>query len=438
MGLHARAEQQLLLQPKLLQSIEVLQIPAQDLEAYLAEAAEANEALVVEPVRGEAGPGRVDWEASDRHAEMMNNQPDRDRGLAETIGEQLSLLDLDEESLAWMRFLITCLDENGYLSACDEELLALAQGEGMNDDPKALGLAIGRLQRLEPRGIGGRDMVEALLLQLEENAPDYLLLCRLLEEFLADIASNRLPAVARAMGIELDELGGLLNQLRFLEPRPGAELIASSQPGIRPDVVADRDEDGTWQVRVEWGALPAVSIDEGIAGLARTKGTPAEVKDWARDRVERARWIVDAVAQRGETLQRVAREVFARQIAFLESGPGNLLPLSMTELAEILEVHLSTVSRTVSGKYVQCPWGIFPLRYFFQQATGAEGAPAREDLSSIVRSIFVGEDPREPLSDDEVAEELGRRGHKVARRTVAKFRGQLGILSSYKRRKFTS
>lgn len=438
MGLHARAEQQLLLQPKLLQSIEVLQIPAQDLEAYLAEAAETNEALVVEPRTGEASSGPVDWDATDRHSEMLNNQPDRDRGLAESIGEQLSLLDVDEEALAWVRFLITCLDENGYLSAGDEELLALAGQQGMEDDPRALGLAIGRLQKLEPRGIGGRDMVEALLLQLDEDTPDYPLLCRLLEEFLNDVASNRLPAVARALGIDLDELGLLLGQLRYLEPRPGAELVAKGQPGIRPDVVVDRDEDGNWQVRVEWGALPAVSIDTDIANLASTKDTPKEVKGWARDKVERARWIVDAVAQRGETLQRVAQEVFRRQAAFLESGPGNLLPLSMTELADTLDVHLSTISRTVSGKYVQCPWGILPLRYFIQKATGSDGAPARDDLSTIVRSIFDAEDPTEPLSDDDVALELGRRGHKVARRTVAKFRGQLGILSSYKRRKFTS
>ena len=436
-GMHARQQQQLLLQPKLLQSIEVLQIPAQDLEAWLQDAAEKNEALVVEAPRAEGGTGRVDWDAADRHAEMMQNQASDGPGLAETLEQQLPLLDLDGEGEAWLRFLICCLDENGYLSPSDEQLLDLARESDLPEDPLALGLAIGRLQRLEPCGIGGRDMVEALLLQLDENGDDYGALCRLVEEFLEDVASNRLPAVARSLGIELDELGQLLRQLRFLDPRPGAELAMPDTPVIRPDVRVERDDRGQWSVNLVRGSLPAVSIDPEMTEIARTKDKNNEAKRWAQGSVERARWIVDAVQQRGETLLRVAGEVFARQAAFLEEGPGNLRPLSMTEVAELLEVHLSTVSRTVSGKYIQCPWGIFPMRYFFQVATTSGDAPARDDLGQIVRAIFAGEDGAAPLSDDEVAVELGRRGHQVARRTVAKFRRQLGIPSSYKRRKYT-
>ncbi len=436
-GLHARAEQQLLLQPRLLQSIEVLQIPAQDLEGWLREAAESNEALMVEmPELPSPGP-RPSREATDRHDEMLRNQPERERGLAEDLEEQLSLLDFDSSKASWVRFLISCLDENGYLSPSDEELYRLAHEVGLEGNPASLGPAIAALQGLEPRGIGGRNMVEALLLQLDGESEDYSLLCRLLEDFLQDLASNRLPVVARALGVDLDELGLLIEQLRGLDPRPGAELNVSQAPVLRPDIVIEPESDGSWSVRLERSSLPNVTIDREVADLAKEKDSSREVRDWARDRVERARWVVDAVAQRGETLLRVATEVFERQRAFLEDGPGHLVAFTMGQVAEVLEVHVSTVSRAVNGKYVQCPWGILPLRHFFQVATGSADAPARDDLCEIVRAIFEGEDAREPLSDEAVAEELDRRGYSVARRTVAKYRRQLGIASSYRRRKYT-
>lgn len=433
-SLQARAEQRLLLQPRLLQSIEVLQVPAQDLEGWLLEAAEANEALQVEPPLA-AGPPRS-REASERYDEMLRNQPDKRRGLSECLLEQVDLLELAPDQERWLRFLITCVDEHGYLSPNDAELEHLAEESGLAPDPTALGLAIGALQRLEPRGIGGRDMVESLLLQLDQDDPDYPQLCRLLEEFLEPLAHNRLPAVARGMGLELEQLGALLARLRGLDPTPGAEYSAQESPGLRPDLVVEEESPGQFSVRVERAALPAVSIDADIAGLIRDATTPREVRAWARERTERARWIVDAVRQRGETLLRVGRAVFEWQRPFLESGPGHLRPLTMSELAKALDLHLSTVSRAVSGKYVQCPWGILPLRQFFQVATGDDEAPARDDLCAIVRSIFDQEDATAPLSDDAVADELERRGHGVARRTVAKYRRELGIPSSYRRRKY--
>lgn len=438
-GLHARAEQQLLLQPRMLQSIEVLQLPAIELEGWLERAAEENQALIVEAPRVDPGPGasRSAWEATQRHDEMLRNQPDREKTLPEALLEQLALVELEREEEAWVRFLIGCLDENGYLSLSDEELLELAVTSGLEADSAALGLAIGRVQRFEPPGIGGRNMTEALLLQLDPGAEEYALLCRLLEEFIDDVATNRLPRVARALGVELEELSLLLGELRQLDPRPGAELTATDAPVLRPDVVVERDERGGWSVAVERSSLPSVSLDPELVALAKDRGITPEAKSWARDRVERARWIVDAVGQRGATLLRVATAVFERQRDFLEEGPGHLRPLKMSDLAAELELHVSTVSRAVAGKQVQAPSGIHPLRYFFQTAPGSDEGVARDDLRDIVRGVFAGEDPTSPLSDEEVAEELGRQGHEMARRTVAKYRKELGIPSSYRRKKHT-
>ncbi len=427
----------------MLQAIEVLQLPSQDLEAWLLNAAAENQALRVELPRGEGGGGAPDWEATEKHDAMLHNQPDREHALADSLGEQVGWLGLEQRLEEAVHFLISCLDPNGYLSPSDEQLFSLAQAADVELDTELLGQAIARLQQLEPRGLGGRDMTEALLLQLDPERDDYELLCRLLEEFLDELATNRMPKVARALGIDLDQLGELLVQLRELDPRPGAEVTAEDAPTLRADVLVLPTEDGGWEVRVERSSLPSVSLDPELSQLAKDKDQPQESRSWARESLERARWIVDAVHQRGDTLLRVASAVFESQRAFLEQGPGHLAPRTMSALAEELELHVSTVSRTVAGKHVQTPWGLFALRYFFQSAAPSEASEtaenagtARDDLREIVRAVFAEEDKREPLSDDEVAAALGRRGHPVARRTVAKYRKELGIASSYRRREF--
>ncbi|MCB9914402.1 MAG: RNA polymerase factor sigma-54 [Planctomycetes bacterium] len=441
-GLHARAEQSLVLEPRMLQAIEVLQLPAQDLEAWLLDAAEQNQALQVEPPAAPEG-GRLGrgWDATERHDEALRNQPERAPGLVASLAEQASWLELEPALDDALHFLIGCLDGNGYLSPDDEELLDLARLEGLALDAGALGRAIAQLQRLEPRGVGGRDLTEALLLQLDPRAPDYAALCRLVEECLDDLAANRMPAVARALGVELDELARLVAQLRGLDPRPGAGLAEEDAPVLRADVLVLPTEDGGWEVSVDRAALPAVALDAELVELAKDRTQGREARAWARERVERARWIVDAVRQRGETLLRVARRVFEHQAAFLAEGPGHLAPLTMSQLADELELHVSTISRTVAGKHVQTPWGFFALRHFFQSAApgaaaGAESVTARDDLREVVRRLFAEEDPRAPLSDEDAVAELTRRGHPLARRTVAKYRTELGIPSSYRRRRY--
>ena len=441
-SLGTRTEQTLRLEPRMLQAIEVLQLPAQDLEAWLLDAAERNQALVVEGP-GVEGPGRgpAGWEATERHDELLRNQPDRDGSLSESLEVQLGWLELEPRLEAAVRFLVSCLDESGYLTPSDEELLALAEEAGVELDTSLLARGIAEVQRLEPRGVGGRDMTECLLLQLDPECEDYGLLCRLLEEFLDELATNRMPRVAQGLGVDLEQLGKLISELRGLNPRPGAEVASSAAPPVRADVLVLRSEDGGWEVRVDRASQPSVTLDPELSAHARDRQQPRESREWARERVERARWVVDAVKQRADTLLRVATSIFTQQQPFLEEGPGHLVPSTMSALAEELGIHVSTVSRAVAGKHAQTPWGIFPLRYFFQSATpssseGSQPATARDDLREVVRSVFEAEDKRSPLSDDEVAEELARRGHPVARRTVAKYRKELGIQSSYRRREF--
>jgi len=202
----------------------------------------------------------------------------------------------------------------------------------------------------------------------------------------------------------------------------------------------DREENELGEVleglRPQLERTVAVRLDPRVRSLARDRRQSAGVRRYLRGRLDRARWLIDAVAQREATLLRVARATFEHQRAFLEHGPGHLLPLRMGSLAEELAVHVSTVSRAVAGKHVQTPWGILPLRHFFQGSAGADEESARDDVLQAVRELFEGEDPHRPLSDDEAVVALARRGWKLARRTVAKYRRELGIPSSYRRRRY--
>jgi RNA polymerase sigma-54 factor len=430
-----------LLLPRMLQSVEVLQLPALELDAWLRAQVESNEALqLVEPAGlapppvARTGAARA-RERTEAHDEMLRNLPERDGGLGRQVAEELAGIEDDDEVLAWVRFLVECLDERGFLQPDDETLLRLGREQGLRADAQLLGRAVERLQALEPRGLGARGPVEALLLQLDPADPDHALLRSLLGDFLEELARNKRPAVARALSIPLPDLERLLDKLAALDPAPGAALHESVAPPLRPELVVEPAGEG-FELSLDRSRVASVRIDPGVARLARDRAQPTEVRRYLRGKLDRARWLIDAVEQRERTLLRIAGAAFERQRAFLEHGPGHLVPLRMSDLADDLGLHVSTVSRAVAGKHAQTPWGIVPLRGLFQGSAGDDEDTARDDLLRAVRELVEAEDPHAPLSDEDIAAALARRGWRVARRTVAKYRGELSIPSSYRRRRY--
>ena len=273
-----------------------------------------------------------------------------------------------------------------------------------------------------------------MLLQLDPAEPLYPLLCRLLEDFLDELSKNQRPQIARSLGISIEELEELVGGLRELDPCPGRTQFSEEAEVILPELLVEPCVDGTWEVELESDHLPRVSVDgEYRSMLADAKG---ELAGYLRERVRDARSIVDAVQQRQETLLRVSQSVFRRQREFLEEGPKSLKPLRMTEVAEELGLHPSTISRSVAGKHVQSPWGVHPLRWFFQAGGPADEGYALDTVREAVREVFASEDPAAPLSDEEAVTCLSERGVDAARRTVAKYRKELEIPSSYLRRRF--
>ncbi len=417
-------------------ALEMLASPAAELEERLLSVAEENEALRVEPPSraepaGIRSPPSVHGRAQEPPPELAAPSP----GSVAQLQEELGLLDLDPARLEWARLVVECLDAGGCLSLTDDEILRIASDRGLTPNPECLGIAIATVQQLEPRGIGARNAVEALLLQIDPKEPDYPLLCRLLEEFLEEIAKNRLPRVARELGVDLSRLETLLARLRELSPAPLSGLEDRAAPPIHPELRVTRD-DGRVEVTLVRSELPSVTIDPDVERLSRDERLEESARSDLRRKLGEARRIVEAVGRRSETLLAVAVWVLQRQRAFLERGKENLRPLRMSAAAEALGLSVSTISRAVAGKHVDTPFGVLPLRAFFPAGAGGSELFARESLVAALRGILEGEDPCRPLSDDELALRLAEAGFTLARRSVAKLREEHGIPSSYRRRRF--
>ena len=325
------------------------------------------------------------------------------------------------------------LNDGGLLKCTLDEVVAAM------DEPASLAVAEEALkvvQTLEPRGVGARDLVECLLLQIREKEPDAALKRRMILEHLDDLKRNKIPRVARALGCPIEDVYEPRRELARLTPRPGAAYTAQPTRYIRPDVIVEW-KDGEYDVRLENDHLPRLMLSHRVRQLLQqAKGDP-KLREYVKRKVDAAKWLIEAVTQRQNTLERVAREIVKRQRDYLDFGLSHLRPLKMQEVADALGIHVSTVSRAISDKYVQCHRGILPLKFFFTGGTENEGGgvESRVSIKERVKEIIEGEEKGSPLSDDEVAERLSKEhGLAIARRTVTKYRKALRIPSSRERR----
>ncbi len=424
-----RLAQRQVLELRQLQALECLQLPAEGLEAWLLEAAEANPALQVSerpaPTRPAARHG------AGTHGEWLEQLPDPHCGTLEGALQQLELLEAPAPLRAWAALLLRSLDGTGLLTRSDAELLAEGEALGLPDGLAWLGRAVALVQDLEPRGLGARDAREVLLLQLDPSDPDYRLLAELVEGHLEACAAGRRRSVAEALGVTLERLQELLQRLAMLRTRP-LEGEGDSAPTLRPEVRV-RLHAGDLVVDLVRGSLPEVRVDHDLEVLARDRAADRATRAWLRPRVDEARRILDAVRQRQETLLLVAAAAARHQGAWLRAEAPHLAPLTMRSLAEELGLATSTVSRAVAGKALDTPRGVLPLRSLFQAEAPTAGV-ARLDARARVGALIAAEDSTQPLSDDAIAAALGREGLDLARRTVAKYRRELGLASSFERR----
>ncbi len=451
----ARADLQLRLSPQMLQRIEILQLASPDLQQLVEQELQENEALerVVddEPAPVEAGADDDPWEGVDDDEDWRPAaDPDRasrmdvlaataeaTHSLPDLLVQQLELSSLSEREQVLARRIVGALDDRGWLAMPLEDLAGdVEPTPSLSELEHALRL----VQALEPRGVGARDLVECLLLQLDEEQSKDELLVSLVMQHLDDIARNRIPLIARSTGASVERVLAGIEVISHLDPIPGRRFRGAAAPPVHPDVVVRRVGDG-YEISLENDWVPAVTVSRAVRRMSADRGLDPELRRHLREKLERAQSIVDAIEQRQHTLFRVASELVNRQADYFEQGPSGLRPLKMQEVADALGVHVSTISRAINGKYVQSPRGIEPLRGLFTGEVpareGAEAGASRVSVQDLVRGIIAGEDPTDPLSDEAIVTLLKERhGLDIARRTVTKYRKVLGLGSSRDRRAY--
>lgn len=388
---------------------------------------------------------RIEAEGDRRH-DAMANMLARPESLVDYLHHQLSWFELDEAVRRMADRIIYSLDSNGYLKTPLEELLPPLppelNGDQQSHRAKQLEVAEKALrivQRLDPPGVGARTLKECLLLQLLPGMPDYDELRKLIENHLEDLENNRLPQISKKTGMSIEKIQEVWHELRKLKPKPGADFSSATVPSVTPDVFVERNDEGQYQVRLEDGQLPSLYISPHYRKLLRDENTDAATREYIKRKVNSAQWLIESIEQRRSTLTRVAQAIVDHQTKFLDDGPDHIEPLKMQQIADKVGVHVTTVSRAVDDKWIQTPRGIFPLkRFFVGGTTAADGEEVAWDRVRIkLQEIIDNEDKTNPLSDDAIVEELGRSGITVARRTVTKYRKAMNIPSSRGRRDWT-
>lgn len=375
-------------------------------------------------------------EDSDRAHDAISNLADRPLSLQDHLLNQLhEREDVTPELLLMAERIISTLDphDGGYFRASLRDLLP------PDATPEQLRLAeqaLAVVQTLDPPGIAAHDLKDCLLAQLTPNMPFYAEVKRLVSNHLEDLRDNRMPHIQKATGFSLDRIKAAWEQLRKLNPKPAAGFEDTHVTMVTPDVKLERDENGKYKVSVDEGRVPQLFISRYYRErLASGTCTPEE-KEFIKRKVNAAQWLIESIEQRRNTLMRVSQAIVDHQTRFLDDGPEFIEPLKMQQIADKVGVHVTTVSRAVDDKYIQTPRGILPLKRFFVGGTRSdEGEDVAWDIIRIkLQELVDKEDKKNPYSDDELVEKLKDQGLHVARRTITKYRQKMGIPSSRQRR----
>jgi len=492
-GLRHELSQRQIIAPRMIQSMEILQLPVMALQEKIETELQENPFLEIRdprnPEEGEAvsepefNPDaplkhdqtgdlefarmeeiNKDWgdhfneehrpsraalvEQSDKKLEAMMNIEQAPRSLQDHLTEQLAYLDLTPEQIEITEFVISHLDHNGYLLAHDPDTGKLSP-IGLDDLVKnyvrpvsheELEEALLVVQKLDPAGVGARDTKECLLLQVTDETPQKDLVKALIVDHLEDVAHNRLPLIQKRTGSDLPTIREAIEELRRLKPKPGAEFTSDAARYVQPDVIVTWTDSDDFEIRLTDDWTPNVRVSKKYTELAKDKTLDPKSREFLQNKFRSAHWLIDAIEQRRNTLIKVTKAIINHQRAFLDKGPEFIQPLKMDEIAKLVGVHVTTISRAVDDKWVETPRGVFPLKRFFgggtkNNQTGED--VAWETIKQQLLEIIGDEDKAKPLSDEEIVERFKTGGLVVARRTVTKYREALKIPSSRQRKEWS-
>ena len=445
MNQHLELAQKQILSQHLIQSMEILQMSTQELESYLENLSMENPVIEIESAAAEDAGARetmlarkLEWLESTDYQNKVYYREDntdsdsywqdiRDDGeeLSEYLIAQLPSVKLSETERQIMEFLIYSLDANGYFRD-DPGTVA----ETFSVSRECVEQILQRLQELEPAGVGARSLQECLLLQLQRKPVHAAATEKIIRDHLDDVGRNHLAGIAKKLKIPLEEVQEACREIRTLNPKPGnAFSDRSRMQYISPDAVVVRVEDG-FEILINEYQYPKFHISTYYQELEKTV-KDAETKKYLREKIQQAQNVAGSIRQRTSTLSQVLHVIVERQQDFFLHGTGNRRPLKLADIAQETGLHESTISRTLRSKYLQCTWGVYPLNYFLTSVastdknSGEEQTP--EYIKKQIREIIDGEDKKKPLSDDAISRELEKRQIRISRRTVNKYRQELGI-----------
>ena len=446
LDLAERIEQELIENPLL----EVAESESQDAESDQPQEEAASEfdnmVEMLERYESDFGDGRsrtANSEDSERKLEAMQNTATDFRSLADDLIEQLAIIDFTDRQRELALFLIYSLDERGFLPDSLEEL-----AHECNATEDELHDILEELRYVSHPAIGAHDLRECLLLQLAAHGIRDQLEAVVVRDHLEDLTTNRLPRIVRATDTTLDEVKAAIDTIRHLDPFPGQDYGHEPVNTITPDVlVVERldaeSENATgadrYLVSLTRDRIPNLQVSTSYRKMLLGSKRGDAVQQWVKRRLEAARWFIDAVHQRRNTMLKIAEVIFREQHEFLAKGVKSLKPMRMQEVADQAGVHISTVSRAVAGKYAQTPQGILPLKFFFTGglADSTGGVSSQTSIKQLVAELIADEDKDHPYSDEEISEQLAKNaGIKIARRTVTKYRKLLGLPASSQRKQY--
>ena len=346
--------------------------------------------------------------------------------LQENLMEQVRLSDLKDEQRPIAELIIGNIDDYGLLKSSIEELTATTGVPAENI------LAVLKIiQTFHPPGVGARNLQECLLLQLERRGDEKTMEYRIVKEFMDALGKRRIPEIARGLNLDVDAVQDALERIGHLEPRPGRAFLPDNDQYIVPEVFVVKVSE-EFVVTTNNEHLPHLRISNHYKDLMAQAQSSPEVREYIREKIRAGKFLIKSLHQRQQTLLNIGKEIVHRQREFMEHGVAFLKPLTMVQVAEVVGVHETTVSRAVSGKYIQTPLGLYEMKYFFSSgiAMASGESMSNKSVKDMISEIFSKEDSGTPLSDQEVVKMLAEKQIIIARRTVAKYRQELSILPS--------
>ncbi len=354
------------------------------------------------------------------------------QSLQQHLLEQLNFATLSPEQRKVTELLIGNISDDGYLLTPVEEI-SVSSGVPLDQLQTALEL----VQSFHPVGVGARNLQECLLLQLKRMGRADSVEARVVTDHLEDLGRKRYPEISRTTGLSVQEVQELANFIATLEPKPGRMFSTEQHQYVSADVVVQR-VNGEYVVILNNEQIPHLRISNTYKELMADPKKFAEAKDYIRDKVRAGKFLIKSIHQRQQTIGNIAKVIVERQREFLDKGISHLKPLTMAQVAEVVGVHETTVSRAVANKYMQTPQGLFEMKFFFTPGftTDSGAAMSNTSVKDEIDKLIEREDPSKPLSDQEIVAILKEKGIPIARRTVAKYRSELNILPSNLRKQY--